>query len=92
MSILDDIDADLIEAPRLASSVLDQVRIVRNKRGNTGRALSAREALEAIHFEAQIVMVAAQNMAQGMALEMPDLTRLMVAWACIDFLIGEAVR
>ena len=92
MAILDDIDADLIDAPRLASSVVDQVQIVRSKRGNTGRAISAREALQTIHFEAQIVMVAAQNMAHGLALETPDLTRLMVAWACIDFLIGEAVR
>jgi len=88
--IFERIDADLIEPQRLAGSVVDRVLIDRRQRDYTGRALSAREALQALTFEATFVAVAAQSLAQGIALEAGDLARLMVAWAQIDILITEA--
>ena len=88
--ILERIDADLIEPQRLAGSVVDRVLIDRRQRDYTGRALSSREALQVLTFEAQFVAVAAQNLAQGITLETGDLARLMVAWARIDTIATEA--
>jgi hypothetical protein len=89
-NIFERIDADLIEPQRLAGSVIDEVVIQRRKRDYNGRALTAREALQAVRFEAQFVAVAAQNLAQGIALEADDLNRLLVAWARIDTIATEA--
>lgn len=87
VGILEDIDADLIEPQRLAECVIDRIKIERGKHGDAaGRPLSAREGLMALHFEAHFVAVAAQNVAQGIALEADDLARLMVAWARIAFI------
>ena len=90
MTIFERIDADLIEPQRLAGSVVDRLLIDRRKRDYTGRALTAREALQALTFEAQFVAVAAQNLAQGITLEAGDLARLMVTWARIDTIATEA--
>lgn len=84
--ILDRIDADLIEPQRLAEAVADRIKVDRRKHGDAGRPMSAREALIALHFEAHFVAVAAQNMAQGIALDADDLARLMVAWSRIAFI------
>ena len=89
-NIFERIDADLIEPQRLAGCVIDRVMIDRRKRDYTGRTLTAREALQAVRFEAQFVAVAAQNLAQGIALEADDLNRLLVAWARIDTIATEA--
>ena len=89
-NILDEIDADLIEPQRLAGAVVDQVVIRRRKRDYNGRSLTAREALQALAFEAQFVAVAAQNMAHGLTLGAGDLARLMLAWARIDIITTEA--
>ena len=89
-NILDLIDADLIEPQRLAGAVVDRVLIDRRKRDYAGRALTAREALQALAFETQFVAVVAQNLAQGITLEAGDLARLMVAWARIDTIATEA--
>ena len=90
VNILDLIDADLIEPQRLAGSVIDEVVIQRRRRDCNGRALTAREALQALAFEAMLVSVAAQNLALGMALGDADLTRLMLAWSRIETLAAEA--
>ena len=84
------INADLIEPQRLAGCVVDQVLIERRRRDYTGRALSARDALKALKFEATFVSVAAQNLAQGIVLTADDLARLMIAWALIDTITSEA--
>ena len=89
-AIFDRIDADLIEPQRLASSVIDEVMIQRRKRDYSGRALTAREALQALKFEALVVSLSAQNLAHGISLEPDDLIRLMVAWARIDTSAAEA--
>ena len=89
-TILERIDAGLIEPQRLAGSVIDEVVIQRRRRDCNGRALTAREALQALAFEAMLVSVAAQNLALGMALEDADLTRLLLAWSRIETLAAEA--
>lgn len=89
---LAEIDPDLIEPQRLAECVIDQIKIERRRRAaGNDRALSAREALLALQFEAHFVAVAAQNQAQGIALEADDLTRLMVAWGRIAFITNAVV-
>lgn len=88
-NIFERIDADLIEPQRLAGSVVDEVVIQRRKRDYNGRALNAREALQALKCEALVVSLSAQNMAQGITLEAGDLARLMVAWARIETIATE---
>ena len=87
---LSDIDHDLIEPQRLAGSVIDHIKIERRRPGYTGRALTARDALTALKFEAQLVAVAAQNVAHGLTLQSSDLTRLMLAWSRITAITEEA--
>ena len=89
-NIFERIDADLIEPQRLAGSVIDEVVIQRRRRDYNGRALTAREGLQALTFETQLVAVVAQNLAQGITLEAGDLARLMVAWARIETIATEA--
>ena len=89
-TILERIDGDLIEPQRLAGAVVDRVLIDRRKRDYAGRALTAREALQALAFEALVVSLSAQNLAHGIALEAGDLNRLMVAWARIETIAAEA--
>lgn len=90
MSIMDKIDADLIEPQRLAGCVLDQARIERRRPGNSGRPLTSREALQAARFEVQLTAVAAENLAQGFTLTDSDRARLLVAWARLEALALEA--
>lgn len=89
---LDQIDADLIEPQRLAECVIDALRIERRKPPtDKPRGISARDALKAIHFEAQLVATAALSVAEGVPLTDADKTRLMVAWARIDTLTTEVI-
>lgn len=91
--ILDRIDADLIEPKRLAECVIDRIKVDRRKHGDAaGRALSAREALLALTFEAQLVALCAENQAQGVALTDADRARLLVAWARITTIVSEACK
>ena len=90
MSIMDKIDADLIEPQRLAGCVLDQARIERRRPGGTGHRLTSREALQAARFEVQLAAVAAENLAQGFTLTDGDRARLLVAWARLEALAVEA--
>lgn len=54
------------------------------------RALTAREALIALEFEALFVCVAAGNIANGIDLTEQDLQRLQVAYQRIDAIVREA--
>jgi len=56
------------------------------------RALTAREALQALWFEAQLVLVAAGNIRNGVALADEDFERLSIAYRRIDYLVEEAAR
>lgn len=86
---LNEIDADLIEPQRLAGSVIDHC-IVKRKRGETGRMMSPYEALKALVFEAEVVMVGAENLAFGMKLSDEDRQRLRVAVGRISTIAREA--
>lgn len=88
---LTDIDADLIEPQRLAECVIDQLKIERRKSpADTRHGLSAREALIALQFEAQLIAVAAHSLSQGFTLSAHDLARLLVAWARVEAILEGA--
>ena len=93
---LDEIDADLIEPQRLAECVIDSLKIERrlsaSHQGGRRRrhGISHREALQALQFEAQLVAVAASNLANGVELSEGDRARLLIAWGRIDIIVSEA--
>ena len=95
-----DIDPHLIEPQRLAGSVMDAIIIERSRHGHTGRAITAREALQALTYEANFVAVCALNLRKcwneshcGCAiLAASDIDRLLIAKNAIDALTAEAVR
>lgn len=90
---LNEIDADLIEPQRLAQCVVDQLRLERRgPRRTDSRGLSAREALQALAYEAHLVAVCAENQALGMPLTNDDRARLLVSWGLIDTIYTEVVR
>lgn len=82
-------EMDLIEPPRLAACVIDDIVIDRRRARDARQGLTAREALLAIKFEAQLVAVAAENQAQGLPLSDDDRARLLVAWGRIDYIVSE---
>jgi len=87
-------DLELVECERLAVAVLDDIGTAQRtwKRQNRRpRALSAREALVALQFEAMLVGVAASNLANGVELTEVDLDRLLVACARISAISDEAI-
>lgn len=94
-----DIDPHLIEPQRLAGSVQDTIIIERSQRGYSGRAISTREALQALTYEANFVAVAALNLrwckAQSKCgctiLADSDIDRLLIAKNAIDGITAEAV-
>lgn len=53
------------------------------------KALTAREALAALQFEALLIWTAAHNLAAGIDLSEDDLTRLTVAMSRIDAISEE---
>lgn len=90
---LNEIDADLIEPQRLAQCVVDQLRVERRRPHRAvNRGLSAREALQALAYEAQLVAVCAENQALGMPLTADDRARLLVAWGLIETIYTEVAR
>ena len=86
---LNEIDADLIEPHRLAQCVVDQLKV---ETRTVNRGLSAREALSALAYEAQLVAVCAENQALGIPLTDDDRSRLLVSWGLIDTIYTEVVR
>ncbi len=90
---LNEIDADLIEPHRLAQCVVDQLKVENRRPTRTvNRGLSAREALSALAYEAQLVAVCAENQALGIPLTDDDRSRLLVSWGLIDTIYTEVVR
>ena len=89
---LSDIDADLIEPQRLAECVIDQLKIDERKTPRTGPRITAREALRALWFEAQVIVVGAHNVANGLTLSDEDLDRVATAWSRIDFICREVLH
>lgn len=88
--VIDEIDGDLIEPERLAGSVIDHLRSKR-KSGAEGHLISPYEALKSLAFEAQLIMVAGQNIDHGIKLTAEDRSRIQIAWKRIDIIVKEAV-
>ena len=85
-------EADLIEPHRLAASVIDDVLVERRKPAAQRRRLTPLEGLRALQYESCFVLVAAQNLAQGMELREADLDRLAEAARRIRVIQEEACR
>lgn len=88
--LLDEIDSDMIEPERLAGSVIDHLRTKR-KQGEEGRLISPYEALKSLAFEAQLIMVAGENLECGLRLTADDISRLRIACMRINAILREAV-
>lgn len=90
-TVLERIDADLIEPQRLAGCVIDELRSDRRRPPAKQRGgISAREALKALQFEAMVVMVSAEQLSIGKPLSDPDKARLVVAFSRIGTIASEA--
>lgn len=89
---LSEIDPDLIEPQRLAECVIDQLKVEGRKTPRTGPRITARDALRALWFEAQIIVLSANNVVNGMTLSGEDLERLAEAWNRIDRICREALH
>lgn len=86
---LQDIDAD-----RRAAVALDAITVARRQWEREQRrpaALTAREALAALQFEALLVRVAAANVRNGVELTDQDLERLTTACRWIDIICDEVL-
>ena len=86
---LQDIDAD-----RRAAVALDAITVARRQWERAQRrpaALTAREALAALQFEALLVRVAAANVRNGVELTDQDLERLTTACRWIDIICDEVL-
>lgn len=90
-SVLEAIDAELIEPQRLAACVIDELKLNRRRPAERRTFLSAVEALAALDFEAQLVAVAAENLAQGLPFTDEDRARLLIAWARIQYIVREVI-
>lgn len=83
-----------LEPARRAACALDDIAVASRawKRANRRpRAISARDALVALQFEALLVAVAAGNLAHGVDLSDEDRERLTLAAARIGVIVDEAV-
>ncbi len=88
---LNQIDADLIEPQRLAECVIDQLKIERcTLPPDQPRGITAREALIALRYDAQLVALSASNLSHGVALTDYDLACLLVAWGHIEAVMEGA--
>lgn len=84
-----------VETARRSSVALDAITDARQRwlrEQRQPKAITAREALEALHFEATLVWVAAQNIASGVELTAADLDRLTLACSRINVITDEVMR
>lgn len=83
-----------VDPHRRADVAMDHVMAVhhaQDRMNRPPRALSAREALFALHFEVSLVGVIAANLRRGVTLTEGDWQRLTTAINRIDFLASEAI-
>ena len=89
---MDALDLQDMPTQRRASVAMDAIATSRSTYARTHRrpaALTAREALAALQFEALFVAVAAGNVRNGVVLEDEDFNRLALAIRTIDTITGE---
>lgn len=88
------LDLSDVDVHRAADVALDHVHAQRSawaRENRRPRALTARDALLALRFEAVLVWTAAQNVAEGVELTDDDRARLTLAAARIESILEEAV-
>jgi hypothetical protein len=86
-------DLHEVEPQRRAGVALDEISAQRRqwqRQHKRPAALSAREALAALKFEALLVWVAAGNLAAGLELTEADRERLGIAARRIEYIFDEA--
>lgn len=87
------VDLADVDAERRAEVAIDTITSAvstHNRQNRRPRSLSARDALIALQFEAQLVAVAACNVAHGVELSDGDRSRLLLAARRIDVIAVEA--
>lgn len=90
MSAADDLRT--VDAERRADVALDIINAGARRWARSNRrpaALTPREALVALEFEALFVSVAAHNLANGVVLSDTDRERLLLAYRRIDLITSE---
>ena len=83
-----------VDAERRASVAQDVITSARSQRQRTNRrpsALTAREGLTALHFEALLVWTAAANIRNGVELTDADFERLSMSCRWIDTICDEVL-
>ena len=86
------VELQTVEPARRADVAQDAIHSARQQWQREHRrpsALTAREALTALQFEAMLVWVAAQNLATGTGLDEEDRARLNLACKRIDAITAE---
>ena len=86
------VEPDEVEPERRASVALDAIVAERRRHAREHRrpsALTAREALAVLEFDALLVWTAAHNQAVGVELSQDDRARLTVACRNISAIVGE---
>jgi len=81
------LDIRTVPAQRRASAALDAITTARSSHARAHRrppALTAREALAALEFEALLIWTAAHNLVNGVDMSDDDLERLTVAGMRIE--------
>jgi len=89
------LDLHDVDSPRRASIAIDKITTSRKRWTREHRrpkALTAREALGALQFEAMLVWVAASNLRNGVELTDDDYERLTLAARRIDAIADEVTR
>lgn len=89
---MDPDDLKAVEPARRSGVALDMVQTSRRQWASLERplrALTAREALLALQFEALLVWVAAGNLAAGVELIEEDFERLTIACSRIEAIVEE---
>ena len=84
-------DVDLQRRAPEALDIINASRQQHRREHRRPKALSAREALAALQFEALLVATAAGNLRAGVALSNDDFDRLAVAARWIETIAQEAV-
>lgn len=88
------LDLHDVDTERRAAVALDAITSARQQWGRQQRrppALSAREALAALQFEALLVWTAAANIRNGVELTDEDMARLTTACRWIDTICDEVL-
>lgn len=91
---MDPLDLHDVDPQRRSGVALDHIHRAKTehqREHRRSRALTAREALLALQFEALFVYVCASNLKNGVILDEADMERLAIAVSRIDVLTQEAL-